>query len=186
MRKFLKLFFSLILVLGFTFSLAACGATEDDGGKTPSGEGEGQQEDNKLKVDVPAKDAGLSNMLGSGKLYVTTFGQADRAYLREMIDEVEKDALESGKALKEKKDTTTNIIEVYRGEGEELSEEDVLVYTFNEQLKASDVEAGSLVIAVVGYILTIFFRRTNTSTNSTKSVVHANSFSGPLKVTESY
>ena len=125
MRKFLKLFFSLILVLGFTFSLAACGATEDDGGKTPSGENQGGEQGgdtskDELKVDVAAKDAGLSNMLGSGKLYVTTFGQADRAYLKEMIDDV-----------------TDN--------GSKLT------YTFGDQLNASDVEAGSLVIAVVGY-----------------------------------
>ena len=145
MRKFLKLFFSLILVLGFTFSLAACGATEDDGGKTPSGENQGGEQGgdtskDELKVDVAAKDAGLSNMLGSGKLYVTTFGQADRAYLREMIDEVE------GEGLVEKK-ISDHEIEIHRGEGEEAP----LVYTFHDQLKASDVEAGSLVIAVVGY-----------------------------------
>lgn len=154
MRKFLKLFFSLILVLGFTFSLAACGATEDDGGKTPSGENQGGEQGgdtskDELKVDVAAKDAGLSNMLGSGKLYVTTFGQADRAYLREMIDDVESEILASDENLKEKK--VSNVTEVYRGKGKDLSEEDVLVYTFGEQLNAADVEAGSLVIAVVGY-----------------------------------
>ena len=126
MSKFLKLFFSLILVFGFAFSLVACTAKEDDGKKDdPSGENQGGEpggdtSKDELKVDVAAKDAGLSNMLGSGKLYITTFGQADRAYLTEMIDEV------TDKGSK-------------------------LAYTFGEQLQASDVEAGSLVIAVVGY-----------------------------------
>ena len=58
-------------------------------------------------------------MLGEGKLYVTTFGQADRAYLKEIVDEA-------------------------------IDGSDV-TYTYDEKLKASDVEAGSLVIAVVGY-----------------------------------
>ncbi len=126
MSKFLKLFFSLILVFGFAFSLVACTAKEDDdkkddqSGENQGGEQGGETSKDELKVDVAAKDAGLSNMLGSGKLYVTTFGQADRAYLKEMIDEV-----------------TEN--------GEKVA------YTFGEQLQASDVEAGSLVIAVVGY-----------------------------------
>ena len=145
MRKVLKLIFSLILVLGLTFSLVACGSKDDggnnqnnggngqsgegegggsQGGSGQSGEGEGGQgggaEEDTLKVDVKASEAGLTNMLGSGKLYVTTFGQADKAYLKEMIDEV-------------------------TGNGETKA------YTYDDQLKASDVEAGSLVIAVVGY-----------------------------------
>lgn len=132
MRKVLKLIFSLILVLGLTFSLVACGSKDDggnnqnNGGNGQSGEGEGgggqsgNKEEDALKVDVKASEAGLTNMLGSGKLYVTTFGQADKAYLKEMIDDV-------------------------TAEGTKKE------YTFDDQLKASDVEAGSLVIAVVGY-----------------------------------
>ena len=139
MRKVLKLIFSLILVLGLTFSLVACGSKDDggnnqnNGGNGQSGEGEGggsqggegeggsgQADDGALKVDVKVSEAGLTNMLGSGKLYVTTFGQADKAYLKEMIDDV-------------------------TAEGTKKE------YTFDDQLKASDVEAGSLVIAVVGY-----------------------------------
>ena len=127
MRKFFKLFFSLVLIFGFAFSLVACSSKEDDKGGSEQGGSEqsgneqgGETGKDELKVDVEAKDAGLTNMIGSGKLYITTFGQADRAYLKEMIDDVTED-------------------------GEKLS------YTFDEQLKASDVEAGSLVIAVVGY-----------------------------------
>lgn len=142
MSKFLKLFFSLILVFGFAFSLVACTAKEDDdkkddqSGENQGGEQGGDTSKDELKVDVAAKDAGLSNMLGSGKLYVTTFGQADRAYLKEMIDDVI--------PTKEEKQTDA--------EGKEVTVEvPVLEYTFGEQLQASDVEAGSLVIAVVGY-----------------------------------
>ena len=126
MRKVLKFIFSLVLVLGLAFSLVACGNKESGGqkGGQEGGDGQGGQSGtpttDTLKVDVAAKDAGLTNMLGSGKLYVTTFGQADKAYLKQMIDDV------------------TN-------EGKDLE------YTYDEQLKASDVEAGSLVIAVVGY-----------------------------------
>lgn len=130
MKKFLKLIFSLVLVLGLAFSLVACGGKDDDGtdkggDKTPSGEGQGGEgqggdtDKDTLKVDVKASEAGLTNMLGSGKLYVTTFGQADRAYLREIVDEA---IGTSG-----------------------------LTYTYDDQLQAADVEAGSLVIAVVGY-----------------------------------
>ena len=130
MKKFLKLIFSLVLVLGLAFSLVAGGGKDDDGtdkggDKTPSGEGQGGEgqggdtDKDTLKVDVKASEAGLTNMLGSGKLYVTTFGQADRAYLREIVDEA---IGTSG-----------------------------LTYTYDDQLQAADVEAGSLVIAVVGY-----------------------------------
>ena len=130
MKKFLKLIFSLVLVLGLAFSLVACGGKDGDGtdkggDKTPSGEGQGGEgqggdtDNDTLKVDVKASEAGLTNMLGSGKLYVTTFGQADRAYLREIVDEA---IGTSG-----------------------------LTYTYDDQLQAADVEAGSLVIAVVGY-----------------------------------
>ena len=152
MRKFLKLIFSLVLVLGLAFSLVACGNNSDNGGEGQGGSGqsgsgqsgsgqsgEGQggsgqsgqggsgqsgqggsgQNDDGLKVDVKASEAGLTNMLGSGKLYVTTFGQADRAYLKEIVDE----AIDGSS----------------------------VTYTYNDQLQASDVEEGSLVIAVVGY-----------------------------------
>ena len=141
MKKFLKLIFSLVLVLGLAFSLVACGGKDGDGtdkggDKTPSGEGQGGEgqggegqggegesggdtDKDTLKVDVKASEAGLTNMLGSGKLYVTTFGQADRAYLKEIVDEAIGDA--------------------------------TLTYTYDDQLQAADVEAGSLVIAVVGY-----------------------------------
>lgn len=132
MRKILKFIFSLILVLGLTFSLVACGDKEKDGGKnTPDNGSEnggnnqggenqgGNTTTDGLKVDVKASEAGLTNMLGTGKLYVTTFGQADKAYLKEIVDEAI-----SGSSL---------------------------TYTYNDQLKASDVEDGSLVIAVVGY-----------------------------------
>ena len=142
MRKVLKLIFSLILVLGLTFSLVACGNSGNEGGNGGENQGgnggenqggnggenqggnggENQGENTNtdaLKVDVKASEAGLTNMLGTGKLYVTTFGQADRAYLKEIVDE----AIDGSS----------------------------VTYTYNEQLKASDVEAGSLVIAVVGY-----------------------------------
>ena len=144
MRKILKLIFSLVLVLGLAFSLVACGNNSDNGGEGQGGSGqsgegqggsgqsgEGQggsgqsgqggsgQNDDGLKVDVKASEAGLTNMLGSGKLYVTTFGQADRAYLKEIVDE----AIDGSS----------------------------VTYTYGDQLQASDVEEGSLVIAVVGY-----------------------------------
>ena len=134
MRKVLKLIFSLILVLGLTFSLVACGNSGNEGGNGGENQGGnggenqggnggenqgGNTNTDGLKVDVKASEAGLTNMLGTGKLYVTTFGQADKAYLKEIVDEAI-----SGSSL---------------------------TYTYNDQLKASDVEDGSLVIAVVGY-----------------------------------
>ena len=127
MKKFLKLIFRLVLVFALTLSLTACSKDDNkgndntqDGGQTDGGKDTDDTGDTTLKRDVAASEAGLSNMLGSGKLYVTTFGQADRAYLKEMIDEV----TDSGAQL---------------------------AYTYDEQLQASDVEEGSLVIAVVGY-----------------------------------
>lgn len=154
MKKFLKLIFSLVLVLGLALSLVACGSKDGDGtdkggDKTPSGEGQGGEGqggdtgEDTLKVDVKASEAGLTNMLGSGKLYVTTFGQADRAYLQEIVDEAFGGNLEKVEDSERKKDR----IEAYKGTGDERS----LAYTFDNQLKAADVETGSLVIAVVGY-----------------------------------
>lgn len=126
MKKFLSFLFVLMLAL----CLVACGGSNEpkpDPDPTPGPGPSGDPSDDPtggdvsdVKRDVPVSESGLTNMLGTGKLYVTTFGQADKAYLKEIVDE----ATEDGTKVE---------------------------YTYDDQLKASDVEDGSLVIAVVGY-----------------------------------
>lgn len=92
-----------------------------EGQADQSGDDPIQGDDTKVKtgVDVKVENADIANYLQGGKLYVTTFGQADKAYMVSIVE----DAIGSSGI------TVTN----------------------NNVLKASDVEAGSVVIAVVGF-----------------------------------
>lgn len=116
MKKIQKVALSFVLILGLALSLSACGSVTTT---TKKGGDSTTTVASLIKRDVLAKDAGLKNELGTGKLYVTALGQADRSYMKEIVDEAIKGSS--------------------------------VTYTYDDQLKASSVEEGSVVIAVVGY-----------------------------------
>ena len=80
MKKFMSLLFIALLAL----CLVACGdkpaeGNGDNSGNEGGGDGGATSE---VKRDVKVEDAKLSNILGTGSLYVTTFGQADWSYMQ--------------------------------------------------------------------------------------------------------
>lgn len=77
MKKFMSLLFVAVLAL----CLVACGDKPADTPKDNTGDNTGDNTST-VKRDVKVEDANLSNILGTGSLYVTTFGQADWAYMQ--------------------------------------------------------------------------------------------------------
>lgn len=81
MKKLLKGLFVMVLAATL-ITMVGCGKKEDPN-KTPGGD----QTQTTGGVDVKVEDAKLSNMLKTGKLYVTSFGQADKTYMDEAVAE---------------------------------------------------------------------------------------------------
>lgn len=80
MKKFMSLLFVAVLAL----CLVACGDKPADTPKDNTGDNTGDNTST-VKRDVKVEDANLSNILGTGSLYVTTFGQADWAYMQTIV-----------------------------------------------------------------------------------------------------
>ena len=146
MKKFMSLLFVAVLAL----CLVACGDKPADTPKDNTGDNTGDNTST-VKRDVKVEDANLSNILGTGSLYVTTFGQADWAYMQTIVgDALGYDLKNNDKDERPKLTLNESTGEYQKGAG---TDEDpkVTVFTINNQLQAEDVKDGDVVIAVVGY-----------------------------------
>ena len=150
MKKFMSLLFIALLAL----CLVACGdkpaeGNGDNGGNEGDGGGGATSE---VKRDVKVEDAKLSNILGTGSLYVTTFGQADWAYMQTIVgDSLGYDLKNNDKDERPKLTLKESTGEYQENISKTDEPEMVTVFTANNQLQAADVKEGDVVIAVVGY-----------------------------------
>lgn len=115
MKKIMAAVLATLLVLSLTFVFVACSEKDPDPTPTPNPGGD------TTGVDSTISDEALKNILGTGKLYVTTIGQAN-------------DYKQVGNLL-----TSAN------GLGMDAS-----TITIDNKLTAADVEDGSTVIIAVG------------------------------------
>jgi len=86
----MKKLFAFLFVALLALCLVACGGEADPAEKkddqTEKKDDQTKKKDQSVR-DVKVEDTDLANVLGSGNLYVTTFGQATYKYMQEVVDE---------------------------------------------------------------------------------------------------
>lgn len=85
MKKVITIIVSVLMIMTLAVSFAACKDTGNDGNDGNGGNNGGNTDVTPSDLDKTVSEAELQNIVGTGKLYATTIGQADLAVVNNLI-----------------------------------------------------------------------------------------------------
>lgn len=85
MKKVITIIVSVLMIMTLAVSFAACKDTGNDGNDGNGGNNGGNTDVTPSDLDKTVSEAELKNIVGTGKLYATTIGQADLAVVNNLI-----------------------------------------------------------------------------------------------------
>lgn len=83
MKKIISIIVSVLMVMTLAISFAACDKGTDNGGQNNNNNNNNEPTGT---VDLTISETALKNIVGSGKIYTTTVGQADLAVINNLVE----------------------------------------------------------------------------------------------------
>ena len=126
MKKFLKVLALVLVVAMMSVAFVACGGGKDPDPQPQPGPG-GNDTPAAPVIDSPITDAALKNVVGEGNLYVTAIGQSATTTVKNLLKRANWYVAEEAEGVANAK-----------------------IYTINNKLEASALQAGDTVIVILG------------------------------------